>query len=286
MRFGVYVFVLDTGLSPGEAAVTAEAAGLSSIYVGDHSHFPREDPAEVDPATRPQNTERYSQFIDQFVALATMAEATSEIRIGSGICLVPLREPLLLAKQVASVDHLSGGRLDFGIGAGWNLEEIVNHGIDPDRRFARMREHVLAMKELWTQDVAAFDGEYVSFSEAMSWPKPVQSPHPPIIVGGRGPKVFDRVFEYGDAWGPDVVGGIAAIEELRPRAEEFVARRSEVGREEAKLVAYGAEIDEACVEALTEIGFDEIVFWTDPGDAGEVTAAIERAAELARAYRS
>jgi probable F420-dependent oxidoreductase len=157
-----------------------------------------------------------------FVALTHAAAATSRLRIGSGICLVVERDPITTAKEVASVDHLSGGRFDFGVGAGWNREEMRNHGTDPSTRMALMRERVEAMKAIWTQDEASYDGRFVSFERIWSYPKPLQRPHPPVLVGGSGPTVLERVLAFGDAWLP-LYGADGAdldrVQELHAKAE-------------------------------------------------------------------
>jgi probable F420-dependent oxidoreductase len=164
---------------------------------------------------------KYSHCYDLFVALTAAACATSRLRVGSGICLVTERDPIVTAGEVASLDHLSGGRLEFGVGAGWNREELRNHGTDPRTRMRLMRERVDAMKAIWTQDEASYDGEFVSFERIWSWPKPVQHPHPPVLVGGNGPTVLDRVLEFGDAWLPNYARGgtLERIAELHARAQ-------------------------------------------------------------------
>jgi probable F420-dependent oxidoreductase len=283
MKCGVFVFVTDTGIGPVRAAQAAEAAGLDTIWIGDHSHIPAQNDT-VDGLDRlPVFIDCYARFYDQIVALSAMAAATKTIKIGTGICLVPMREPLWLAKQVASIDHLSGGRLEFAVGAGWNHQELNNHGVDPKARFRIMREHILSMKEIWTKEVADFDGEFVRFSGVMSWPKPVQRPHPPILIGGRGPRVLERVFEYGDGWAPDLEGGIDEIEAMAPRAKEFKRRREESGRD-AVLIASGVALDETCLRRADELGFERVIFEAPPGSEPEVVASIKRAGELAGAY--
>ena len=152
------------------------------------------------------------------MALTAAAEATSRLRIGSGICLVVERDPITTAKEVASIDHLSGGRFEFGVGAGWNREEMRNHGTDPRTRMRLMAERVEAMKAIWTQDEASYHGEFVSFERIWSWPKPAQRPHPPVLVGGNGPTVLDRVQAFGDAWFPNYSRSgdiVERMEELR-----------------------------------------------------------------------
>src|SRR5262245_38420896 len=182
----------------------AEARDFESVLVTEHTHIPasRETPY---PAGGELPRE-YSRIHDQFVALGTMAEATDRIRIGTAICLLVERDPIITAKQVASLDQLSGGRMLFGVGAGWTLEEIRNHGAAPHRRFPLLRGRVEACKAIWTEDEATYEGERVQFERIWSWPKPVQNPHPPILLGGNGPTVLDRVIAFADGWFPNRVG--------------------------------------------------------------------------------
>src|SRR5205807_6441058 len=161
---------------------------------------------------------QYSRTYGPFVALTAAASVTERLLIGTAICLVIERDPIITAKEVASLDQLSGGRFLFGVGAGWNAEEMRNHGTDPARRFGIMRERIEAMKAIWTEEEAGYAGRYVSFDRIWSWPKPVQRPHPPILVGGNGAKVIDRVIAFGDEWMPNRVQDdemIARMEELR-----------------------------------------------------------------------
>jgi probable F420-dependent oxidoreductase len=283
MKIGVFVFVTDTGIGPVKAAQAAEAAGLDSVWLGDHSHIPRDNETVDGLDQLPIFIDCYARFVDTVVALTAMAMATERIRIGSMVILVPMREPLTLAKQIASVDHISGGRLEVGIGGGWNHQEMENHGIDPGNRFARMREYVLAMQKIWTEDSVDFDGRFVNLKGVMSWPKPVQRPWPPILMGGRGPKVLDRAFEYSDGWAPDLEGGMEQIDAIADRVEEFKRLRTELGREEMRLLATGVLIDEACIERCIELGFDEIVLEAPAGSEPEILASITRAGELAAA---
>jgi probable F420-dependent oxidoreductase len=285
MKIGIFVFVTDIGIGPVQAAQAAEAAGLDAIWTGDHSHIPRENDTVDGLDQLPIFITCYARFVDTVVALTAMATATERITIGSGVILVPMREPLTLAKQIASIDHLSGGRLQFGIGGGWNHQEMRNHGIDPGNRFARMREYVLAMQQIWTEEAAGFEGRFVNFTGVMSWPKPVQRPWPPILVGGRGPKVLERVFEYGDGWAPDLEGGIEQIEAQAERVEEFKRRRAESGRSEMLLVAAGVSIDQACLDRCVELGFDQVILEAPAGSEVENLASIQEAGELASRYR-
>lgn len=219
MEFGVGYFPTHDGMRPGELARRVEERGQDALFFAEHTHIPagRQTPyATGGPLPR-----KYWHTYDLFVALTDAAAATSRLRVGSGVCLVIERDPIITAKQVASVDHLSGGRLEFGVGAGWNREEMANHGTDPRTRMRLLGERVRAMQAIWTQDEASFAGEFVNFERIWSWPKPAQRPYPPVLVGGYGPTVFDRVLAYGDGWFPnwndhDLLPRIA---ELRARAD-------------------------------------------------------------------
>ena len=203
----------------------AEERGFESVFVTEHSHIPasRETPY---PAGGELPRE-YWRIYDPFVALTTMAAATERIRIGTAICLVVQRDPILLAKEVASLDRLSGGRFLFGVGAGWNLEEMRDHGTDPKRRFSLLRERIEACKALWTEEEATYHGRLVDFDRAVSHPKPLQQPHPPILVGGNGPTVHERVLAFGDAWFPN---RIPPDDQMIGRIEELQRLGKEAGR--------------------------------------------------------
>ena len=201
MEFGIGYFPTHDAMAPGAFARLIEERGHESLFFAEHTHIPasRESPY---PGGR-QLPRKYIHTYDLFVALTAAAAATSKLRVGSGICLVIERDPIITAKEVASIDHLSGGRLEFGVGAGWNREEMANHGTDPRTRMRVMKERIEAMKAIWTQEEASYDGEFVSFDRIWSWPKPAQRPHPPVLVGGLGPTVEDRVLAFGDAWFPN-----------------------------------------------------------------------------------
>jgi probable F420-dependent oxidoreductase len=275
MHFGLTIFPTDYGIAPAELGRAAEDAGFDSLLFAEHTHIP------VSRATpRPGGGElpdRYWHTHDPFVALATVAQATERLRLGTGVCLIVERDPIVTAKAVASLDQLSGGRFEFGIGAGWNREEMRNHGTDPRRRFSIMRERVLAMKTIWAEDEAEFHGEHVNFDPIWSWPKPVQNPHPPVIVGGLGEKVLDRVLEYGDVWMPNR----ADPADLAPRIAEL---RERAGRR-VPVTYYGARAEEPFVEALIDAGVDRALLQLPAAGADEVLPLVERYAELAARYR-
>src|SRR5690606_19482796 len=200
VEFGVSTFVTDDGIAPAALGRALEERGFGSLFLAEHTHIPvkRESPwPGGGELPRP-----YYRTLDPFVALTAAATVTERLRVGTGIALVVQRDPILLAKEVASLDLVSGGRAVLGVGAGWNREEMRNHGTDPRTRMRLLRERVLAVKELWTEDEAEFHGEFVAFDPVYLYPKPVQDPRPPVMIGGAGPTTFDRVVEYGDGWMP------------------------------------------------------------------------------------
>jgi probable F420-dependent oxidoreductase len=263
--FGVGYFPTHDGMRPGEVARMVEARGQESLFFAEHTHIPAA--RETPPPSGGELPRRYAHTYDLFVALTAAAAATSRLRIGSGICLVTERDPIVCAKEVASVDHLSGGRLEFGVGAGWNREELRNHGTDPRKRMAVMRERVEAMKAIWTQDEATYEGEHVSFERIWSWPKPAQRPHPPILVGGEGPTVLDRVLAFGDAWFPHLRGGEAGLE----RVAELFARADR----HIEVHAIAVPADAHAIERIARAGVRRAVHWLPSGGRSRVERELE-----------
>jgi probable F420-dependent oxidoreductase len=211
MRLGITMFATDRAMAPHELAVAAEERGFASMYLPEHTHIPiaRTTPPPTGHQTLP---DEYSRTLDPFVGLAAAATVTSRIALGTGICLVAQREPIVTAKAAATLDHLSAGRFVFGVGYGWNVEEAADHDVPWQRRRAVVREKVLAMRELWSSEEAAFEGEFVRFAPSWAWPKPGRIP---IMLGGAaGPTLFSHVAEYGDGWMP--VGG-AGVRQALPR---------------------------------------------------------------------
>jgi probable F420-dependent oxidoreductase len=194
VKLGLAMFATADAIPPAELGVLAEEHGFESLFLPEHTHIPASRRSPY-PGGGELPSEYWSAF-DPFVALATVAQATERLRVGTGICLVVERDPIVTAKEVASLDRLSGGRVLFGVGAGWNREEMESHGTDPATRFGLMLERVEAMKALWTEREAEYHGRHVDFEPMWSWPKPLQEPHPPVLVGGNGPRVLDRVLAY------------------------------------------------------------------------------------------
>jgi probable F420-dependent oxidoreductase len=262
---GVAFFPTDFGVDPATLARLVEERPFYALFFAEHTHIPtsRETPHPSGAVLPPQ----YSHSMDPFVALSFAAAATERIKLGTGVCLVVERDPIVTAKEVASLDLLSGGRFLFGVGAGWNVEEMRNHGTDPGRRFRLMRERVEAMKEIWTKDEAEYHGELVSFDPIWSWPKPAQKPHPPVLLGGSGPKVLDRVLRYADEWTPNRFG---TPEELQQRIDEL---RERAGRH-VRVVCSGVKPDRELLERLAAAGADGCTFYVSP-DADEAQAERE-----------
>jgi probable F420-dependent oxidoreductase len=265
METGVAIFATHDAIDPGAVARLVEERGFESLFFPEHSHIPA---SRATPYSMGGELPRkYWHTYDLFVALTAAVVATSKLRVGSGICLVVQRDPIHTAKAVASVDFLSGGRFEFGVGAGWNREEMANHGTDPKRRMSILRERIEAMKAIWTQDEASYSGEYVNFERIWSWPKPAQRPHPPVLVGGTGPTVHDRVLAFGDAWFPNY-----AKDGILQRAAELVARADRP----IDLMCMGIPADPAVLETYEQAGFRRVVFWLPSAGRGPVERALDR----------
>jgi probable F420-dependent oxidoreductase len=262
MKLGVGLFGTASSISPVELALLAEEAGFESVWAPEHTHIP------VSEATRPDGQrlgDMYVSLFDPFVTLAAIASATSRIRLATGVCLVVERDPIVTAKEVATLDVLSGGRVLFGIGGGWNRAEMRNHGTDPTTRFALLEERVNAMKTIWTEDEPSYHGRFVDFDPIYCWPKPVQSPHPPVLLGGNGPRTLERVVRFADEWMPNAFGADA----FAARIDKLQRLASEAGRERIPVTAFGCRPDAAGVARYESIGVDRCVFWV-PSDSRDV----------------
>jgi len=278
MKFGIEMFSTDYSISVTELGRSAEELGFESVFFPEHTHIPssRRSPW-------PGGSElpmEYSHTLDPFVALSAVAAVTSTIMLGTGICLVIERDPIVLAKEVASLDFLSGGRVLFGIGGGWNLEEMENHGTKPSQRWKILRERMLAMKQIWTQDEASYHGDFVDFDAIWSWPKPVQKPHPPVIIGGNGPRTLERVMEFGDEWMP--IGGRGAA--LGERIAELQAMAAAAGRQPIPVTIFGVRPDPAVIEHYQSQGVTRCVFGIPSAPAQTVLPLLERCAEAAKQF--
>ncbi|MBW1883150.1 MAG: LLM class F420-dependent oxidoreductase [Deltaproteobacteria bacterium] len=255
MKIGVTIHATDQAMHPVEVAREAEARGFYSFYIPEHTHIPtsRRTPA---PSGTPELGEEYLRSPDPYIALAAAASVTQKIRLGTGVGLPAQHDPITFAKQLASLDWISKGRLVFGIGYGWNHEEMENHGIDVKRRRALVREVMLAMQRLWSEEVASFDGEFVRFEPCWQWPKPAQQPRPRILIGGgAGPKLFSHIAEYADGWLP--IGG-AGMADALARLRECMAERDRDPRA-LHIVPMGVFPSPEKLAYYREVGVTEVV---------------------------
>jgi alkanesulfonate monooxygenase SsuD/methylene tetrahydromethanopterin reductase-like flavin-dependent oxidoreductase (luciferase family) len=247
MDIGLAHFLTDYGMQPAELGRKVEERGFESLMLPEHTHIPvSRDTPYPGGGELPRE---YSHTLDPFAA-----------------------------KEVASVDQISGGRFLFGVGAGWNREEMENHGTDYRTRFTRMRESVEAIKAIWTEDEAEYHGKIVDFDPIWCWPKPAQKPHPPVLVGGLGEKVLDRVVAYGDEWIPNRV---KSPEDLALRIEELQRRAAEAGRDPIPVTVFGAKSEVRLLERLRDAGVTRSLFYLPPGGPGEIEQALDRLAKVA-----
>ncbi len=274
MKFGVAIFPTDDAISMTELAPAAEQLGFESLWVAEHSHIPASRlSAWPGGAELPR---AYWHTMDPFVALTAAALASTKILVATGICLVVQRDPIHTAKQVASVDHISNGRFLFGVGAGWNREEMADHGTEFGSRFKLMRERVEAMKAIWTQDEAEYHGEMVDFGPMWCWPKPVQKPHPPVLLGGSGPNVLRRVVAYADGWMPNRGDDLGRIAELQQLARD-------AGRGHVSVTTYPKAVPEA-LESAQRAGVERCIFYVPPDGRDQALARLEELAVLVRPF--
>ncbi len=256
MKIGVYFFSTDYAMPIDELARALEDRGFDSLFLPEHTHIPA---SRRTPWPGGGDLPRhYWSTLDPFVALATAAAVTKNLRVGTGICLVPQRDPIVTAKEVATLDLVSNGRAEFGIGAGWNEEEMANHGTKLDDRFKVMVDRTKAMKAIWTEDEASYDGPFAQFEKIWSFPKPVQKPHPPILLGGETRHTLKRVVDFCDGWFPRPRG----FSDPKARMEEFRKIADEAGRDFSTLstTLFGAEPDDAFLGTCEEAGVDRALF--------------------------
>ena len=274
MKLGVTVFLTDQTIRPADLAREAEARGFNSVWVPEHTHIPtsRRTPA---PMGEPIAVE-YTRSLDPFVVLAQMAAVTEHLGLGTGVALLAERDPIVTAKEVATLDHLSGGRVNLGIGYGWNIEELENHGGSKATRRAVVRERVLAMQSLWADEEASFQGEHVQLAPSWAWPKPAQTVRGrsgvPVLVGGApGPILFRHIAEFGDGWIPVGGAGVAdAMADLHRAADE-------AGRDPAELsvIPFGTLPDPGKLDHYASLGIEEVVLRLPAAGRDEVLAKLD-----------
>jgi probable F420-dependent oxidoreductase len=279
MRFGASIFFTDYSISPTELAVALEERGFESLWVAEHSHIPV--PRRTPAPGGGELPKRYYDVMDPFVTLSAAAAVTKRLKLGTGVCLVIQRDTIQTAKLVASIDQVSSGRFLFGIGGGWNAEEIENHGTEFKSRFKKMREQIEAMKAIWTQSKPEYRGDTVDFGTMMTWPKPVQKPHPPVIVGGAFPWAARRAIRYGDGWIPIAGSGRADPLDYLPRFRQMA---EEAGRDPQSLeiTLGGAPEDPDRLKRYRDLGVTRVNFPVPPAKADEVLPILDRVANLMR----
>lgn len=284
--FGVLIFPTEYSIAPAELARAAEARGFESLFVTEHTHIPV---SRLTPWPGGRELPReYSHTYDPYVALATAAAVTSTIRLGTGITLITEHDPIVLAKTVASLDRLSGGRVLLGVGAGWNVEEMANHGVDFASRWRVLRERVLAMRTIWNEEEAEFHGDWVDFDPVWSFPKPAQPGGPKVLLGASSRWTYERIAEYGDGWFPihqdpsraAAQGAVDYEEGIRLTREAWNA----AGRAgEPDFTIFGVGPDEPRVRALLDMGFNRVVFGLPPADADTVLPLLDQYAAIGAA---
>ncbi|MFC5832264.1 LLM class F420-dependent oxidoreductase [Nonomuraea insulae] len=279
MDIGIAVYSNCNGLTPQELGRAVEERGFESLFWTEHTHIPVHSRRPSGASTR-----GYAETVDPFVALAAVAAVTTTLTLGTAVCLVAQRDPITTAKEVASLDQLSGGRFQFGVGGGWNRMEMANHGTDPRTRMALLADRVRAMREIWTADEAEYHGEFVDFDPIWSWPKPAQKPHPPVLVGGNGPGTEDRVLDFGDAWLPQV--DMMDVEELTRRAATLRARAADAGRGRVPITLFGVipeggpMPEPGRLDAYAKAGADRGLFTLQYRSADEALSTLDRWATL------
>ncbi len=282
MKFGLMMFAADYAIRVDELAREAEARGFESLCLPEHTHIPASRRSPWPGGG--ELPKEYWHTLDLFVALTAAAAVTTTLKVVTGICLLIERDPITTAKEVASLDLLSNGRVIFGIGGGWNAEEMENHGTDFKRRWKLLRERVEAMKQIWTQDAAEYHGELVNFDPIWSWPKPVQKPHPPILLGGHTAKTLERVVDYCDGWLP--IGGRAS--DLVPRIKELHALAEKKGRDPRSISVsvFGAGPDAAVIRDYAAAGVERVAFPLPSAPRDTVLPLLDRYAEFVKSFES
>lgn len=275
MDIGISTFAGAYGMEPPALGRAVEERGFESLFFPEHTHIP-----VGSRRTDGSSTRSFAETYDPFVALSAVAAVTHTLKLGTGVCLVTQRDPIVTAKEVACLDRLSGGRFLFGVGAGWNRMELANHGTDPRTRMALLAERVQAMRRIWTADEAEFHGRYVDFDPIWSWPKPLQRSHPPVLVAGNGPGAEDRVLAFGDGWFPQC-DGLAEADELSRRAAALRRRAADAGRGPIPVTVFNTPPDRHLLDALADAGLNRCLLLLPAGTESQMLAQLDEWAPLA-----
>ena len=277
MHIGAHIFFTDYSISPQELGPALEERGFESLWLPEHSHIPL--PRVSAWPGGGDLPKKYYDVMDPFVTLGVLAGVTTTLKLGTGICLVVQRDPIQTAKEVATIDRLSNGRFLFGVGAGWNEEEMADHGTEPKSRFRLMRERVEAMKAIWTQSKRQYEGEFVKFGEMMTWPKPVQTPHPPVIVGGAFPFGARRAIRFGDGWIP--LGGGRGVD-IAGQIPHFRQMAAEAGRnpDDIEVSVFAARPKPEELTPLKNAGVARVTFDLPSAPRDEILPLLDKLAKL------
>ncbi len=273
LAFGASMFFTDYSMAPGELGLALEQRGFESVWAPEHSHIPLS--RKTPPAAGGELGKKYYDTMDPFVTLTVAAMATKTLKVGTGVCLVAQRDPIQTAKLVASIDRVSGGRFLFGIGNGWNQDEMENHGTVFASRHKLARERVEAMKALWTEIKPEYHGEFVNFDPMMAWPKPVQKPHPPVIVGGAFPYSARRAIRYGDGWIPQASRG--SYTEIADMIPEFRKMASAAGRdpESIEITVWFPKREVDLMKRYQDLGVKRVVFNLESEKADTILPVVD-----------
>jgi probable F420-dependent oxidoreductase len=276
MKYALSIFPTEYAIRIDELARAAEERGFESLWVPEHTHIPTSRRTPYPAGT--ELPKEYSHTLDPFVALSIAAAVTTRLKIGTAICLVVERDPIVLAKEVASLDLLSNGRFLFGVGVGWNVEEMENHGTEFKTRRTLMKERIEAMKAMWTQQEPGYHGRFVNFDPIWSYPKPVQRPHPPILMGGQGSKALRGVIEYCDGWMP--IPG--RIENLVPQVDALRRQAEQAGRDpkSISITIFWGRADKAALEQYEKAGAERVIFLLPPAARDTVMPKVDEYAKL------
>jgi probable F420-dependent oxidoreductase len=277
MQFGAAIFFTDYSMGPLDLGRALEERGFESLWAPEHSHIPVSRKTPYPGGS--ELPKEYYHVMDPFVTLMAAAVATTKLKVATGICLLQQRDVIQTAKLVASIDQVSGGRFLFGIGAGWNQEEMENHGTVFETRFQRVRESIEAVKEIWTKDEAEYHGEIVKFDPIFAWPKPVQKPHPPILLGGGFPQGARRAIRYGDGWLP--IMSVSDLVALMPKYQEM-AREAGRAIADVPVSAWHAKFDADTINRLEDIGIARMITTLPPAGADKILPILDRCAEAMR----
>jgi probable F420-dependent oxidoreductase len=275
MKFGISTFVTDEGMSPGPLAAAVEERGFNSLCVTEHSHIPvvlKESLPGGGGVPR-----EYHRTLDPFVALASAAAVTRDLRLTTGIILLPQRDVIYTAKEVASLDLVSNGRVTLGVGIGWNRDEMRNHGTSPSTRGTKVNEQLAALKRIWTKDEAEYHGQFIDFDPIFAWPKPVQRPHPPIYIGGESPAAMERLCTLGDGWLPQAATSPEKLRQVRVWLAHY-------GRTGVPFTIWGAGRDEATLADYADADVDEVSFLLPTKPESDTLRDLDELADLARRF--